>query len=135
MRFMRREEKNEDSFDDDPMSAVGNLFDVALVFIVALLFALMAMFGKELFDGQSRVRVDSSGRIEILTKKGRKIESLKQSNETAEGKGVRLGTAYRLEDGTTVYVPEECVFSFSFRCSCFCSPQFSFPEVKNLCSF
>lgn len=42
MRFMRREEKNEDSFDDDPMSAVGNLFDVALVFIVALLFALMA---------------------------------------------------------------------------------------------
>lgn len=107
MRFMRHEEKNEDSFDDDPMSAVGNLFDVALVFIVALLFALMAMFGKELFDGQSRVRVDSSGRIEILTKKGRKIESLKQSNETAEGKGVRLGTAYRLEDGTTVYVPEE----------------------------
>ena len=102
MRFMRRGEKDEDSFDDDPMSAVGNLFDVALVFIVALLFALMAMFGKELFDAHSRVRVDSSGRIEILTKKGRKIESLKQSNETAEGKGVRLGTAYRLEDGTTM---------------------------------
>lgn len=109
MKFLCSGEEEEHFFDDDPMSAVGNLFDVALVFIVALLFALMAMFGKELFDPESRteLRVDAAGRVELLTKKGRKIESLKQSKEKAEGKGVRLGTAYRLEDGTTVYVPEE----------------------------
>lgn len=107
MKYMRSGEKKEDSFDDDPMSSVGNLFDVALVFIVALLFALMATFGKELFEGKAEVKLDSQGRIEIITKQGKKVESLKQSNEKAEGKGVRLGTAYRLEDGTTVYVPEE----------------------------
>lgn len=49
MKFMRNTEHAGDSFDDDPMSSVGNLFDIALVFIVALLFALMAMFGKEFF--------------------------------------------------------------------------------------
>ena len=36
----------------------------------------------------------------------KKIKALKVSKEKAEGRGERLGTAYRLEDGTMVYVPE-----------------------------
>ena len=31
---------------------------------------------------------------------------LDESREKAEGRGVRLGVAYQLEDGTTIYVPE-----------------------------
>lgn len=107
MKFMRNTEHAGDSFDDDPMSSVGNLFDIALVFIVALLFALMATFGKEFFEGKTAAKVDSSGKIEIITRQGREVKSLKQSDEKSEGRGVRLGTAYRLEDGTTIYVPEE----------------------------
>ena len=38
MRFMRNTEHGEEGFDDDPMSSVGNLFDIVLVFIVALLW-------------------------------------------------------------------------------------------------
>ena len=49
MRFMRNAEHGEEGFDDDPMSSVGNLFDIALVFIVALLFALALMY---LFDSR-----------------------------------------------------------------------------------
>ena len=107
MRFMRNTEHGEEGFDDDPMSSVGNLFDIALVFIVALLFALMATFGREFFEDRNTAKVYSSGKIEIITREGKEVKSLKQSDEKAEGRGVRLGTAYRLEDGTTIYVPEE----------------------------
>ena len=106
MKYMRSAEHRSEPFDDDPMSSVGNLFDIALVFIVALLFALMATFGKEFLEGKTEARVDSSGKIELITRKGKQIKSLKPSDEKAEGRGVRLGTAYRMEDGTTIYVPE-----------------------------
>lgn len=105
MKFMRPHEPSGDA-DSDPMAAVGNLFDIALVFIVALLFALMARFGQDILR-KPAAKVDDAGRMEILTKQGRKIRRLKQSDEKAEGRGVRLGTAYRLEDGTVVYVPED----------------------------
>ena len=85
MKFMRNTEHAGDSFDDDPMSSVG----------------------KEFFEGKTAAKVDSSGKIEIITRQGREVKSLKQSDEKSEGRGVRLGTAYRLEDGTTIYVPEE----------------------------
>ena len=104
MKFMRPAEPASES-DSDPMASVGNLFDIALVFIVALLFALMARFGQDILRKPS-AKTDEAGRIEILTKQGKRIRHLKQSNEKAEGRGVRLGTAYRLEDGTVVYVPE-----------------------------
>ena len=104
MKFMRSREPSGGE-DHDPMASVANLFDIALVFIVALLFALMARFGQDILRKPS-AKVDDAGKMEILTKQGKKIRRLKQSNEKAEGRGVRLGTAYRLEDGTVVYVPE-----------------------------
>ena len=104
MKFMRSREPSGEA-DHDPMASVANLFDIALVFIVALLFALMARFGQDILRKPS-AKVDDAGKMEILTKQGKKIRHLKQSNEKAEGRGVRLGTAYRLEDGTVVYVPE-----------------------------
>ena len=104
MKFMRSREPSGEA-DNDPMASVANLFDIALVFIVALLFALMARFGQDILRKPS-AKVDDAGKMEILTKQGKKIRHLKQSNEKAEGRGVRLGTAYRLEDGTVVYVPE-----------------------------
>lgn len=104
MKFMRKREPSGEA-DHDPMASVANLFDIALVFIVALLFALMARFGQDILRKPS-AKVDDAGKMEILTKQGKKIRRLKQSNEKAQGRGVRLGTAYRLEDGTVVYVPE-----------------------------
>ena len=44
--------------------------------------------------------------MEIITKKGNKIKAMKVTKQKAEGRGERLGIAYKLEDGTMVYVPE-----------------------------
>jgi hypothetical protein len=44
--------------------------------------------------------------MEIITKKGTRIDAVKMTREQAKGRGMRLGTAYRLEDGSMVYVPE-----------------------------
>jgi len=45
--------------------------------------------------------------MEIITKQGKKIEAVRVTRAQAQGRGVRLGTAYRLNDGSMVYVPEE----------------------------
>ncbi len=112
MKFMRDyRQVTEDHDCDDPMSGVVNLFDTAVVFIAALLLALMTLFdAKELFSPDSSltlVKKSASGEMVVVEKKGRKIEAVRMTREAAAGKGTRLGTAYRLEDGSMIYVPEE----------------------------
>ncbi len=96
--------------DDDPMTGVANLFDLGLVFIVGLLLTLFSAYHlQDLFDQNSEMTImkqHKSGELEIITKKGKKINAMKVSKTKASGKGERLGIAYRLEDGTMVYVPE-----------------------------
>ena len=52
------------------------------------------------------MKTDESGRLEIISKKGKKIKAIKVTKEKAKGQGERLGTAYRLEDGAMIYVPD-----------------------------
>jgi hypothetical protein len=46
--------------------------------------------------------------MEIITKKGEKIERYRASQESADGRGngKRIGTAYQLESGEVIYVPD-----------------------------
>ena len=53
------------------------------------------------------VRKTAKGEMTLVSKKGRKIKAVKITPEQAAGRGTRLGTAYKLEDGSVVYVPEE----------------------------
>ena len=98
------------SSEEDPMAGVANLFDVGLVFIVALIVTLTSAYHlQDLFDQNSEVTImkkNRSGEMEIIAKKGTKIEAMKVSKQKSSGKGERLGTAYRLQDGSMVYVPE-----------------------------
>ncbi|MBN1957939.1 MAG: DUF2149 domain-containing protein [Desulfuromonadales bacterium] len=117
MKYLRRQRyfsaDNGDAAgaDDDPLSGVANLFDIGLVFIVALIVAVFSAYHMEdLFNQDSEmtiVKKSSDGRMEIISKKGRKIEILRSTPEQAKGQGERLGTAYRLKDGSVVYVPED----------------------------
>jgi hypothetical protein len=53
MKYMkkRRSDGDEGFMDDDPLSGVANLFDVGLVFIVALLVMLFSAYHlQDLFD-------------------------------------------------------------------------------------
>ncbi|MDR1313501.1 MAG: DUF2149 domain-containing protein [Deltaproteobacteria bacterium] len=96
---------------DDPMLAVINLIDIFLVFIVAVLISFLSAMGlQDLLDKDSEVSVvkrSADGEMTLITKKASKIEAVKITKSEAEGKGVRLGVAYQLEDGTMVYMPDE----------------------------
>jgi hypothetical protein len=96
---------------DDPMTSVANMTDIYLVFIVALLVSFLSAYRLEdLLSRDSNVTVmkeSADGEITIITKQAEKIEAVKITRSEAEGKGVRLGVAYRLEDGSMVYMPDE----------------------------
>ncbi len=95
---------------NDPISGVANLFDIGLVFIVGLIVTLFTAYHlQDLFSEKSELTImkkNEKGQMEIITKKGKKIKAVKVTKEKALGRGERLGIAYRLEDGTMVYVPE-----------------------------
>ena len=113
MKYMRSSQQIIDEFEaeHDPMSGIVNLFDTAVVFIAVLLLALISVFdAKELFDSKSELTIlkkNAAGKITIIKKNGRQIKAIKMTREKAAGNGVRLGTAYQLEDGSMIYVPED----------------------------
>ena len=97
--------------DVDPMSTVANLFDVAMVFAVALMVALVARFNmSEIFSKEDFTMVKNPGKenMEIITKEGNQIKRYtpSESQEQQGQRGRRVGTAYELENGEIVYVPE-----------------------------
>ena len=70
--LLRKEE------DSDPMSVVSNLFDVAMVFAVALMVALVNRYTPS------------------------------EDQDVKSGKkGKKVGIAYELDNGEIIYVPEE----------------------------
>lgn len=100
-----------DVHDADPLSGIANLFDVSVVFIVGLMIALFGTYRMaDLLDPDSQttmVKTNAAGETEIVVKKGRTIEAYKVGKQPGQGQGKRLGTAYQLENGQMIYVPEE----------------------------
>ena len=104
-RLLRRSE------DSDPMSVVSNLFDVAMVFAVALMVALVSRYNMtEMFSQEDFTMVKNPGKenMEIITKEGEKINRYTPSEDSdkSSNKGKRVGSAYELENGDIIYVPE-----------------------------
>lgn len=112
MRKIRRSRLTSEE-EDDPMSVVSNLFDVAMVFAVALMVALVTRYSMtEMFSQEDFTMVKNPGKenMEIITKEGEKINkytpSEDQSNKSGK-KGKKVGIAYELENGEIIYVPED----------------------------
>ena len=111
---MKRNRKSrlEDHEDMDPMSVVGNLFDVAMVFAVALMVALVTRYNMtEMFSQEDFTMVKNPGKenMEIITKEGEKINRYTPSEDQSSKsgtKGKKVGVAYELENGEIIYVPE-----------------------------
>ncbi len=97
--------------DEDPLQGVANLFDIAMVFAVALLVSLaMALHLSTFFNSQENATLvinPGTDAMEIISRQGKKLEHYRMSRDTARGQGMRLGTAYRLHNGEVVYVPEK----------------------------
>ncbi|MGM9846570.1 MAG: DUF2149 domain-containing protein [Muribaculaceae bacterium] len=98
--------------DSDPMSVVSNLFDVAMVFAVALMVALVTRYNMtEMLSKEDFTMVKNPGKenMEIITKEGEKISRYTPSeNQDAKNSklGKKVGIAYQLENGEIIYVPE-----------------------------
>lgn len=96
-------------FDDDPMSGMVNLFDISMVFAVALMVAMVVNFRMtEIFTEENVTMVKNPGKenMEIVVKKGKEITQYKASQGGGQGQGKRVGVAYELENGEIIYVPE-----------------------------
>ena len=112
MRQRRRSRLSHDG-EDDPMSVVSNLFDVAMVFAVALMVALVTRYSMtEMFSKEDFTMVKNPGKenMEIITKDGQKINRYTPSEDQSKksgNKGKKVGIAYQLENGEIIYVPED----------------------------
>ena len=111
MKYRRRYRGGLDRDDEaDPMSSLVNLFDVAMVFAVALMvaFAIQSRM-TEFLTSEDVSLVKNAGKkdMEIIVKKKNRITRYKSEKADGSGRGVRVGVAYRLESGEVIYVPEE----------------------------
>lgn len=111
MRRKRRVSRFRAEEDTDPLSVIVNLFDVAMVFSVALMVAMvMNMNMSEIFTKEDFTVVKNPGKdnMEIITKEGGKINKYTPSNDkkSSDKKGKKVGVAYELGNGEIIYIPE-----------------------------
>lgn len=96
--------------DDDPMNGLANIFDTAMVFALGFLIALVASYSvSEMLNPHSTmtlVKNPGSPEMEIIIKDMDGIQVLNMTSKLAGGQGTKMGTAYRLQSGQVVYVPE-----------------------------
>ncbi|WPM31351.1 DUF2149 domain-containing protein [Hydrogenobacter sp. T-2] len=94
--------------ETDPMLSVVNMIDAFLAVVIALLLVLVnSPFNPFTKEDYVLVKNPDKENMEILIKKGEKLERYVKTQSVGEGKGVKVGITYRLEDGTLIYVPEE----------------------------
>lgn len=98
----RVSKKWESLLEDDPLAGLVNLFDVWVVFAIALLVSLLGAVRASQLAEAGRI----SKTTEVSQEDRTKLDRYRVSVEKLSGEGTRLGTAYRLESGEVVYVPD-----------------------------
>ena len=93
--------------DGDPLDGLVNLFELGIVLAVGFLLAVLSSL--QLSDllttrNLTIIRNPGSAQQEIIVKEGQRVRTLRPSGKQAIGRGQRVGSVYRLEDGRTVYV-------------------------------
>jgi hypothetical protein len=97
----------EDAEADDPILSVVNLIDVFLVIIAALLLAAaVSPLSPLTHERVTMIKNPGAPNMEIVIKDGKKLERYRASEAIGDGEGVKAGVAYRLQDGSMIYVPE-----------------------------
>ena len=86
--------------EHDPVGMLSNLFDVAMVFAVALMVALVTKF--------NMTEIFSKDDFTIVKNPGKENNRYKPSDSEGEvgKKGKKIGIAYELENGEIIYIPE-----------------------------
>jgi len=109
MRKVRRRIILDDD-EEDPLGGVANLFDAAMVFAVALLVALVVSYNvPELLDANASVTIvknPGDPNMQVIIKDKETIKVMNMTEQIMGGQGSKIGTAYRLETGEVIYMPE-----------------------------
>ncbi len=96
--------------EEDPLGGVANLFDAAMVFAVALLVALVVSYNvPELLDADASVTIvknPGDPNMQVIIKDKETIKVMNMTEQLMGGQGSKIGTAYRLETGEVIYMPE-----------------------------
>lgn len=97
----------EDDESMNPMLSVVNLVDLFLVIIAALLI-FIAQNPLNPFQEDDVIVIKNPGKanMEMMIKEGEKIEKYESNGKIGQGNGIKAGVAYRMKDGSMVYVPE-----------------------------
>ncbi len=109
MRQIKRRKRTFDNYDDeDPLSSVANLFDVAMIFSIGFLIFALTHFGvSDLLTQQDVTIVKyTEDNVEIIIKEGDKIEVHNTTEEIVTTSGTKLGTIYETSNGGWVLVNE-----------------------------
>ena len=109
MKYMNRKGKRREEDDDDPLSGVANLFDVAMVFALGLMVMLLLYLSMpEVLTQTDMTIIKNPGQqnMEVIVKRGERIEKLDMMNETVQTEIVgEVGRIYKTEGGGMIYVP------------------------------
>ena len=84
------------SHDDDPLSGVANFFDIGVIFSLGFMVALVARLGvPESLAAHDVTVISNPGtdQMEIVVRKGNKVERLRPTKDKLGGEGQRLGIA------------------------------------------
>lgn len=97
----------EEADADDPILSVVNLIDVFLVIIAALIISVAQSPAQQMMkEDFTLIKNPGAENMEIMIKKGETLEHYKASGEVGDGEGSKAGVAYKLKDGSMIYVPE-----------------------------
>ncbi len=104
----------DDDDGDDPILSVVNIVDVFLVIIAVLLIAVIEN-PLNPFSTQNAIVIKNPGQADMsmVVREGKELKQYKSSGQIGEGQGSKAGTAYRLQNGSMVYVPEEAATPIS----------------------
>lgn len=93
---------------EDPILSVVNLIDIFLVIIAALLITVAKNPLLNPFQAQDVTVITNPGKpdMAMVVKQGEKIERYQAKGGIGSGDGEKAGVAYRMKDGSMVYVPE-----------------------------
>jgi hypothetical protein len=93
---------------EDPILSVVNIIDIFLVIIAALLITIAKNPLMNPFSKQDVTVITDPGKpsMEMIVKKGEKIERYKANGNIGSGDGEKAGVAYHMKDGSMIYVPE-----------------------------
>lgn len=91
----------------NPALSLVNLVDVFLVLIAALLMSIAQNpMNPFLEENVTVIKNAGSPDMEMIIKDGKKIETYKSNGKIGSGEGIKAGTAYKMPDGSIVYIPE-----------------------------